>query len=219
MLESVVLESNEKPLFSVIWLHGLGADGHDFEPIVPELNLPDSLKIRFIFPHAPVRPITINANIPMRAWYDIYSLEEIVQEDIKGIKKSEEDVKLLIQKQIEIGIPPENILLAGFSQGGAIALYTGLRYPKKLRGILSLSAYMPLINQLQEDIHQSNQKIPIFMAHGEYDQVLPMQFGIVTRDTLEKLNYPVEWHTYPMGHEVCFEEIQDVRQWLSKLLL
>jgi phospholipase/carboxylesterase len=212
-LEKITKDSKTAAIGSVIWLHGLGADGHDFADIVPQLHLPENLPIRFIFPHAPIRPITINANMRMRAWYDIYSLEDLTQEDEAGILQTEKSINELIRAEIDNGIPSNRIILAGFSQGGAMALFAGLRYPQPLAGILALSTYLPLANQ---PLQTANRNIPIFMAHGRFDPVLPMSLGQQTYMLLKKLNYPIEWHEYPMEHQVCAEEIAAISQWLRQ---
>lgn len=215
--EKIIIEPESKATACVIWLHGLGANGHDFVDIIPELKLPRILKIRFIFPHAPVRPVTINANMPMRAWYDIYTLSNLDHEDKAGILKSTAAIETLIQDELNKGLVSQQIILAGFSQGGAIALYAGLRYSKPLAGILVLSAYLPLASSLAKEAHTANKTTPIFMGYGEYDDVLPIRLGETTRDFLHQLNYSVEWHNYPMGHQVCQQEIADIAKWLIGL--
>ncbi|MDH3689079.1 MAG: alpha/beta hydrolase [Gammaproteobacteria bacterium] len=203
---------------AVIWLHGLGVDGHDFEPIVPELRLPASLPTRFIFPHAPMRPVTINNGMVMRAWYDIAGFDLEQHQDSEAIRESAEIVRALIEAQVERGIRTENIVLAGFSQGGAIALYTGLRYPQPLAGILALSTYLPLADRLATEAHDSNQNTPIMLAHGTADPVVPLELGVLSQDRLEQYGYTVHWHTYPMQHGVCPQEIADVSTWLQSRL-
>lgn len=214
-LEKITKDSKTKATGSVIWLHGLGADGHDFVDIVPQLRLPEDLSIRFIFPHAPIRPVTVNAKMRMRAWYDIYSLNDLANEDEAGILQTEKSIDELIRAEIDNGIASDRIILAGFSQGGAMALFSGLRYPKPLGGILALSTYLPLANH--SPLNPANQQIPIFMAHGRFDPVLPLSLGQQSYALLKKLNYPIEWHEYPMEHQVCYEEIIAAGQWLSTI--
>ena len=203
---------------SVIWLHGLGADGHDFEGLIPELNLPAGHGIRFIFPHAPHRPVTINGGYVMRAWYDILGFDPAAGEDAEGIQDSADAVRALIQRERERGVPNARIVLAGFSQGGAIALYAGLRHPERLAGILALSSYLPLASRLPGEAHPENAGIPIFMAHGENDPVIALRFAQATRERLQHLAYRVEWRVYPMGHALCAEEVRDIRDWLLRVL-
>jgi len=205
------------PVASVIWLHGLGADGNDFANIVPELYLPESLPVRFIFPHAPMRPITINNGYVMRGWYDIKRLDSLSEEDEEGICESEKAVCELIAQEKQQGISSENIILAGFSQGGAIALHTALRYPEKLAGVLALSAYLPLSHQLRKEALTVNQSTSIMMAHGTMDAVVPFALAETSHHQLETLGYPVEWHTYPMQHSICIEEIHDISKWIQSL--
>ena len=203
---------------SVIWMHGLGADAHDFEPIVPELRLPEALGVRFVFPNAPVRPVTINNGMRMRAWYDVLSLDLPRQEDPEGVYASERAIDALLEREKQRGVSAERIVLAGFSQGGAMALHTGLRYPERLAGILALSCYLPLTSRLNNERRPANQTTPIFMAHGDYDAVIPMRYGQQSAETLEGLGYPVEWSDYGMGHEVCWQEIRDIAEWLQRVL-
>jgi len=217
--EYIVRDSQEKALGSVIWLHGLGADGHDFADIVPQLNLPQHLALRFIFPHAPIRPVTINANMNMRAWYDIYHLDRILQEDKEGLEQSRILVENLIENELEKGISEKNIILAGFSQGGALSLYAGLRYPKTLGGIIALSCYLPLLNETQQMLNPTNQNIPIMMAHGTFDQVLPIELARMSYQYLKELSLPVEWFEYPMEHNVCPQEIKNISAWLQQRFL
>ena len=200
---------------SIIWLHGLGADGHDFEPIVPELPLPPGLRARFVFPHAPVQAVTINYGHVMPAWYDVYG---DTRQDADGIHASQGRIEALIARERERGVARGRIVLAGFSQGGAIALQTGLRHPERLAGILALSTYLPLAETVAGEASPANRDVPIFMAHGADDPVIPLQRAAVSRDALRKLGYPVEWHEYPMPHAVCPEEIADVGAWLGRVL-
>ncbi|GGO66226.1 alpha/beta hydrolase [Bowmanella pacifica] len=202
----------------VIWLHGLGDSGNGFAPIVPELKLPDSLNVRFLFPHAPVRAVTINNGMQMRAWYDIKSLDFENRADVDGVTESMALVRALVEEQIENGIPSERILLAGFSQGGVIAYHLGLRFEHKLAGILALSTYMCQPEKLAEQRHEANQNTPILVAHGLYDEVVPCALGKAAFNAVESLGYPVTWRDYPMQHNVCLEEIQEIGQWLQKRL-
>ena len=198
----------------VIWLHGLGADGHDFEALVPELKLPDSAHIRFIFPHAPYRPISLNNGYVMRGWYDVASLSFDVAEDALGIRESAELLRQLIDQQVAEGMAAENILLAGFSQGGAMVLQVGLRYPHRLGGIMALSCYLPLADTLDAEKQAANADTPIFMAHGLNDEIVNVQYGMRARGQLAEAGYEVDWHDYNMGHAVCPQEIEHIRQWL-----
>lgn len=216
--ETVEIDVDGEPEGSVIWLHGLGADGHDFEPIVPELGLQGRLSLRFIFPHAPIRPVTINGGMSMRAWYDILSLERGGPVDESGIRESSQQLIGLIEREHERGVSYDRILLAGFSQGGAIASHTAFRFPHRLAGLMALSTYLPLHRTFEEEVASSVdeefRKLPIFMAHGSFDPVLPMQLGAHSRDLLESAGFKVEWHDYPMAHAVCGEEIADIRDWI-----
>jgi len=200
---------------SIIWLHGLGADGHDFEPIVPELPLPAGLRARFVFPHAPVQSVTINYGHVMPAWYDVYGDG---RQDADGIRVSQGRIEALIARERARGVSTRRIVLAGFSQGGAIALQTGLRHPERLAGILALSTYLPLAETLGAEANPANRDVPIFMAHGTEDPVIPLQRAAISRDQLRKLGHQVEWHEYPMPHAVCPEEIADVGAWLGRVL-
>jgi phospholipase/carboxylesterase len=213
VLQFLEITTGPEPRLAVIWLHGLGADGRDFEPIVPELALP--FAARFVFPHAPVRPVTINGGMAMRAWYDILGFERTAAEDAAGIRASALAVTELIDHEIERGMPAERIVLAGFSQGGAIALQTALREPRPLGGVVALSTYLPLATTLAAERNAANAAVPIFMAHGQADNVLPLALGESSRRALEALGYRVEWRTYPMAHSVCFEEIVAIGAWLG----
>lgn len=215
ILETVNINPTKSAWGSVIWLHGLGADGHDFTDIVPQLNLPDDLHLRFIFPHAPIRPVAINANMQMRAWFDVYGLENLDQEDEPGILDAQRAVTKLIEQEVANGVASDRIVLAGFSQGGAMSLYTGLRYDKPLAGIIALSTYLPLAKKLSAEASEANNQTPILMAHGRFDPVLPIILGKKTYELLEHLGYPIEWHEYPMAHQVCFEEIELIGKWLQ----
>jgi len=218
LLPHIEISTGSTPSASVIWLHGLGADGHDFEPIVGELNLRNSLAARFIFPHAPNLPVTLNGGYVMPAWYDIAYPDLTLGEDEAGIRDSQQKVEQLIRREIERGIPASHIVLAGFSQGGAMALQTGLRYRDKLAGILALSTYLPLKSTLPEERSIANLDIPIFMAHGTLDTVIPPKSALSSRDFLENLGYKVEWHEYPMAHSICPEEVNDIGKWLGQVL-
>ena len=216
ILEAVEVSTGADPYYSVIWLHGLGADGHDFEPIVPELDLA-GLSMRFVFPHATVRPVTLNGGMPMRAWFDILDLNRDGKVDEQGIRASAAQVEALIQRENQRGIPDERIVLAGFSQGGAIALHLGLRRPSALAGIMALSTYMPLARTLDEEASDVAKDIPMFMAHGRQDPVLPIGLGELARERLLERGQSLQWHAYDMPHAVCNEEIDDIGAWLRSL--
>jgi phospholipase/carboxylesterase len=216
-LEVIEIETGPKPSAAVIWLHGLGADGHDFEPIVPELGLPASLPVRFIFPHAPQRPVTINGGMRMRAWYDILQMGG-GPEDEAGIRDSQASLEGLISGQVKSGIPHNRIVLAGFSQGGAIVLQTALRQREKLAGVMALSTYLPLSGKLAKERSPENAAVPIYMAHGQYDNMIGIDRAALSRDALLALGYPVEWHEYPMQHSVCPQEIADIAAFLVRIL-
>jgi len=210
--QTVEIETGSEPSASVIWLHGLGADGHDFEPIVPELRLPDTLPLRFVFPHAPVRPVTLNGGMAMRAWYDIISLDRNGPVDAAGINESSALLESLIAREEQGGINPGRIVLAGFSQGGAIAINTVLRSGRKLAGLMALSTWLALPETLQADSVDAS--TPVFMAHGRFDPMIPMQYGRSAADALVDAGFDVDWHDYPMAHAVCPQEIDDIRNWL-----
>ena len=214
----IEIETAPEPTASVIWLHGLGADGRDFVPIISELRLPSDLAIRFVFPHAPHRPVTINRGSVMRAWYDIAETEFGRQEDEAGIRESEQTVRGLVQRETERGIASERIVLAGFSQGGAVVLHTGLRLPQRLAGILALSTYLPLADTLKAEAHPANADVPIFMAHGTDDPIIPLALGESSADLLTRRGANLEWRTYEMEHSVCLDEIQDIAGWLTRVL-
>jgi phospholipase/carboxylesterase len=216
LLEAIELESGRNPTTSVIWLHGLGADGHDFEAIVPELDLP-AVPIRFVFPHAPMQPVTINAGMVMRAWYDV-SDAAIRREDEVGVRASQARLEALITREKERGTPANRLLLAGFSQGGAIALHTGLRHSERLAGIMALSCYLPVADKLAAEAHAANLGAPIFMAHGLQDPVVTVSRAVESLDSLVREGYAVEWHDYRMPHAVCPEEIRDISAWLLRVL-
>jgi len=217
VLEYELTEIGGTPEYCVIWLHGLGADGHDFLPIVPELRLPDQPGIRFIFPHAPQQPVTINGGYIMRAWYDVVAPDLTAQQDQDGILLSTEFIRGIINDQVQLGISREKIILAGFSQGGAMALHIGLREPGQFAGIMALSCYLPLANELPLAKADDKLNMPIFMAHGNYDPIVPLQAGAISRDILTQLGYTVTWKDYPMEHSVCAEEIADISQWLQQV--
>lgn len=203
---------------AVIWLHGLGADGHDFVPLLPELRLPDSARIRFTFPHAAVRPVTINNGYAMRAWYDIRGLSPGSQEDEAGIRNSSTFVQDMIRREVAAGIPAQRIVLAGFSQGGAIALHAGLRHGERIGGILALSTYLPLRGSLAAEAAAANRDVPVLMCHGTRDQVIALQFALTSRDALLQAGHAVTWRQYAMGHELCGPEILEVAAWLRARL-
>jgi len=211
-MEAIEIETGPKPAVAVIWLHGLGADGRDFEPVIPELKLPKP--VRFVFPHAPVRPVTINQGMRMRAWYDIFQFGG-GPEDEKGIRESQGLIEALIKQQ---PVPARAIVLAGFSQGGAIVLQTALRCPERLAGVIALSSYLPLAGKLQAEKSPANQDLPVFMAHGQHDDLIPLSRAQKSRELLVDAGYKVEWHDYPMPHSVCGEEIADIASFLVRLL-
>ena len=211
---AIEIETSANPTASVIWLHGLGADGNDFAPIVPELKLPDDIGIRFIFPNAPLQPVTCNGGYVMRSWYDIYSLDDFEKEDKDGLAQSQHSTESLIQHEIERSINPGRIILMGFSQGGAVALYTGLRFSQRLAGIGALSTYLPLHDDIEKEKHSANRDVPIFMAHGTRDPVVRYEFGDSSSNLLQQLGYSISWNSYPMEHTVCIEEIADISAWI-----
>lgn len=214
------LEVNTSPVaeYSVIWMHGLGADGHDFEPIVPYLGLPADLAVRFVFPHAMRRPITINGGMVMRAWYDIVEISTLRGQDEAGITHSAQQVQALIGREIERGVPASKIILAGFSQGGAMALHVGLRYPQKLAGIMALSGYLLFPDRLMQERSEANAATPVFVGHGTMDPMVPFALGQATVTALQSGQWPVEWHSYPIPHSVSPPEIADVGNWLRERL-
>lgn len=217
-LETVELETGANPRAAVIWLHGLGADGHDFEPIVPMLDLGTGRAVRYIFPNAPPRPVTINGGMVMRAWYDILSIDREEQEDEAGIVASAAAIDNLIEREVSGGIESRRIVLAGFSQGGAIALFTGLRHAAPLAGILALSTYLPLADLVSDEASPANARLPIFMAHGNADDVVPINFARNSRKKLFQMGYDVRWTEYAMPHAVIPEEIEDIRTFLMQIL-
>ncbi len=218
MLPCIELETAPNPTCSVIWLHGLGADGNDFVSIIPELHLPENPAIRFIFPSAPSMPVTVNGGYVMPAWYDIVGQNLMDQEDGEGIKRSAKSVIELIEREVQRGIAYQNIVLAGFSQGCAMALYIGLRLPHQLAGILALSGYLPLAMSLKLEKHSANQSTPIFMAHGTYDPVVALDRAQASYALLEKLGYQIDWNEYPMEHSVNHEELSDISRFLQTVL-
>jgi len=216
-LPAVEIETSTCPTHAIVWLHGLGADGNDFLPIVNELELLPETSIRFVFPHAPERPVSINNGYIMRAWYDICHADFNNRQDESGIRDSQKAIDALIEKEIQRGIPSKHILLAGFSQGGAMALQAGLRQTNPLAGIIALSCYLPLAETLTTEASAANASTRIFMAHGIYDPVIPITHAIASREKLLTANYPLEWHEYPMAHSVCEQEIVDISCWLRRV--
>ena len=221
LLETIEIDTAPSPAAAVIWLHGLGADGNDFAPIVPELRLAGAPAIRFVFPHAPMMAVTINNGHVMRAWYDVSfgDLEGNTRRaDETGVRASQTSVGALIEREISRGIPVRRIVIAGFSQGGAIALQTGLRYPQRLAGIMALSTYLPLADRLEAEASAANRDVPIFYAHGTHDPVIPLPMATASVAKLNAAGYRVEWHEYPMQHSVCAEEVGALSAWLSRVL-
>jgi phospholipase/carboxylesterase len=214
-VDGIELSWGKDPRLSIIWLHGLGADGHDFEPIVAELDL--GFAARFVFPHAPVRPVTINGGLPMRAWFDILAFDRSAHWDEDGIRASADAVRALVRREVERGVPSRRIVLAGFSQGGAIALHTGLREPQPLAGLLALSSFLPLGEKLADEKSAANTTTPIMMAHGDADPVITLDAAQAGRRRLEAEGYAVDWRVYPMPHSVCAPEIRDIAAWLTRL--
>lgn len=219
LLPAVEIETGPQPRYAVIWLHGLGADGHDFEPVVDAFDLDRLPAIRFVFPHAPMRPGTVNGGFVMRAWYDIFS-QDLAQrrEDAQGVRESARQLVALMARENARGIADDRIVLAGFSQGGAVALYVGLRHPRRLAGILALSTRVPLADTLATEAHAANRDIPIFMAHGRDDGVIPYAVGERSGALLRAEGYPVVWHGYPAEHTICIEELRDIETWLHDVL-
>jgi phospholipase/carboxylesterase len=217
-LETIEMETSARPDAAIIWLHGLGADGNDFVPVVPELIKRGERAWRFVFPHAPARPVTINGGLAMRAWYDIISLERRIVEDEAGFRATDLQVRELIAREIHRGIPAHRIVLAGFSQGGAVSLYTAPRFPERLAGVMVLSAYLPLANRLAVERDPANLATPIFMAHGLADATLPIKMALDSREQLNTLGYTIEWHQYPMAHSLCSQEVEDIRHYLLRVL-
>jgi phospholipase/carboxylesterase len=218
VLETVERETGGKPTASVIWMHGLGADAYDFDPVVPLLDLGPDRPVRYVFPNAPIRSVTVNNGFRMRAWYDITGTDMNAREDEGGIRASALAIEALISRELGRGIAAERIVLAGFSQGGAMALHTGLRYRSTLAGLLILSAYLPLAATLAQEVAAANRTVPIFMGHGEVDNVVPLWIARESRDQLVKLGYAVQWRTYPMPHSIAPEELDDIRAFLATIL-
>jgi phospholipase/carboxylesterase len=218
LLETVEIETAPAPRASIIWLHGLGADGHDFVPIVPELALPETPAVRFVFPHAPMRAVTINGGAVMRAWYDVVAAGGDRREVEPGVRESARQIETLIERERSRGVADSAIVLAGFSQGGAMALHTGLRHPERLAGIMALSCFLPLGDALAGEASPANRDTPIFMAHGAHDPMIPLARGRRARDMLTALGYRPAWHEYPMPHSVCAEEVADISAWLGAIL-
>ena len=219
LLDCVERQTGAHPEWTILWLHGLGADGHDFEPIVPELLRPGWPALRFVFPHAPVRPVTINGGVPMRAWYDIRDLSIEQRADEAGVRASMAQVEALIAREAERGVPPSRLVLAGFSQGGAIALAAGLRRQTGLAGLVALSTYLPLTSSTAAEATPAGKATPVFMAHGLHDPVVPHVLGERSREALRQLGLAVDWHSYPMPHSVCAEELRDLGDWLQALFV
>lgn len=218
-LESLELQTGDLPRVSIVVLHGLGADGNDFVPIARELDLRAVGAVRFVFPHAPVRPVTLNGGMAMRAWYDILGTDLARREDEAGLRASQAEVQALLDREAARGIPPERTVLMGFSQGCAMTLLAGLRAPQRLAGLVGLSGYLPLAASTAAERSDANQLVPLFLAHGQADPVVPLARGLAARDTLQALGYDIEWHQYPMEHSVCPQEITDLNRWLLKTLL
>ena len=217
-LETLDLETGANPTAAIIWMHGLGADAHDFESFLPFLDLGPGCPVRYVFPNAPVRPVTLNGGMQMRAWYDLLSMDRNAAEDEAGIRDSATGIDALIAREIARGIAPERIVMAGFSQGGAMALFTALRYPERLAGVLALSTYLPLAAAVSEERTDVNAALPIFMAHGDVDAVVPVNFARNSRKRLTGLGHEVEWHEYPMPHSVSPPELEDNKEFLGRLL-
>ena len=218
LLEHIQIETNDNPEIAIIWMHGLGADGNDFVPMVRELDLTGLPGIRFIFPHAKTMPVTISNGYVMRSWYDISGLEAARREDENGLRASQKEIEALIEREKARGIPASRILLAGFSQGCAMAIQTGLRHPETLAGLLCLSGYVPLSEKLATERTEASKATPVFMAHGRYDNVVPFNRAEASRDLLVSLGYELEWHEYAMQHTLCLEEVQHISAWLKKVL-
>lgn len=217
-LTYIQIDTDEQPDCAIIWLHGLGANGHDFEPIVDQLELPDNFRGRFIFPHAPDMPVTLNNGMCMPAWFDIYSLEKVSQEDDEGIHSISKEIDFLIEQQIQSGIVAKRIILAGFSQGGALALFTGLHSNHRLAGLIALSCYLPLREQLEIYAKHADRALPILLAHGLYDEIVSHTFAQHTKELLEQQQFKVQLKEYPCAHSVCAQEIIDIRNWLVSIL-
>lgn len=217
-LDCIEIPPKAEAKASIIWLHGLGASGDDFVPAVRTLNLPENLGLRFVFPNAPVRPVTVNQGYRMPAWYDILGFSADSREDESGILNAEQRIQQILEREQELGIPSHKIVLAGFSQGGALALFSGLRYHKPLAGIMGLSTYLPISQTLLNTPNQANQNTPFFIAHGQHDPVVPLSWGLFSQGALTERGYGVEWRTYPIEHHVSNEELRDISGWLQKIL-
>lgn len=217
-LETIELQTGPAPVASIVVLHGLGADGNDFVPIAKELDLSAVGDVRFVFPHAPVRPVTINGGYRMRAWYDILGADIKAREDEPGLRMSLAQVHALLEREAARGIAPSRTVLMGFSQGCAMTLLAGLRAPQRLAGLVGLSGYLPLAATTAAERHGANADVPVFLGHGQFDPIVPFAYGSATRDALVALGHPVEWHGYPMEHSVCMDEIEDLNRWLVQVL-
>jgi phospholipase/carboxylesterase len=218
LLEALEIETAPSPTAAVIWLHGLGADGHDFVDIVPVLRLPAGLAVRFVFPHAPMRPVTINQGMVMRAWYDVRNAAGARREDEPGVRESQRQIEALMAREKARGVPAARLVVAGFSQGGAMALQTGLRHPERLAGIMALSCFLPLPDTVAAEASAANRAAPIFMAHGTHDPLIPLARARQAHEILTRLGYRVEWHEYPIPHSVSDAEIRDLAAWLARIL-
>jgi len=218
LLDALEVQTAPSPTAAVLWMHGLGADGFDFVDIVPALRVPESLAVRFVFPHAPMQPVTINGGMVMRAWYDIRPDSGVRREDEQGIRQSQKQVEALLAREKARGVAADRLVLAGFSQGGAMALHTGLRHPERLAGIMALSCYLPLADHVAGERSPANRDVPIFMAHGTGDTLIPLARARRGQEILAGLGYDVEWHEYPMPHAVCDAEIRDIGGWLARIL-
>jgi len=218
LLEALEVETAPSPRAAVIWMHGLGADGYDFVDVPPVLRLPDSLAVRFVFPHAPMQPVTINGGMVMRAWYDVRHDAGARREDEPGVRASRQRIEALIAREKARGVPASRLVLAGFSQGGAMALHTGVRHGERLAGIMALSCFLPLADRVAAEGSATNRDVPIFLAHGTHDPVIPLARARQAHEALTRLGYPVEWHEYPMPHSVCDAEIRDIGAWLTQRL-
>lgn len=218
LLDAIEINPPDPATAAIIWLHGLGADGHDFAPLIPQLGVVREMGVRVVLPHAPEMPVTVNGGMIMPAWYDILGTDFRQAQDSDGIRASARRLEALITREAERGIEPARIILAGFSQGGAVVLHTGLRHAQRLGGILALSAYLPLGSQLAGDASSANRDVPLMMAHGTADPVIPLTLADQSRELLVTLGYRIEWHTYPMEHSVCPEEVADIRTWLHTVL-
>jgi phospholipase/carboxylesterase len=217
-IDAIEIETGPQPTASIIVLHGLGADGNDFVPFAKELDLRSTGSVRYVFPHAPTMPVTINGGYVMRAWYDILGTDLVRREDEAGLRRSMALVNALIEAEVARGIPARRIVLAGFSQGCAMTLLSGLRHAERLGGLVGMSGYLPLAATLEAERSPANRDLPIFLAHGRHDPVIPLTRAVASRDALVAMGYPVEWHEYPMEHSVCGEEIVDLNRWLLRVL-